>query len=620
MKIASRFLCLSLLLGCCFSIHAASKDEPMCPVLQTINDEGAAFFSTVLGLDWQSKDYNVNGMNESWEVALVASVLCDDTLAYHTELRALYQANLATLRTEADYATKVASYENVLVALMLTSQNMVNKLVETLTLTGSYSAFRPEKSIHEPFSWAGDYDNDGSLNQCEYRRAFNEEGTYANYVAYATNPTQAGETGCNPLSPPEFCTYLDLIADQGSLLGFIVGYRDLWPLVACDVADLNGGINEETNLPQGNGMMDVPCELALIKTILSDSSFDLSSGTLPGQVQPGATYDMTLDAMNTNRYQIYQEVGERALKTLDTFGLSQLAEGLFQLFSAYTIFGDDDSIETVNYLYGTIEKFVANPNLDMNDFILLPEFFSPAGDADGDGYTNTEEYNEYFDESDPTIYVNAALNPAINPGGVVEGEGEGTAEGEGEGTVEGEGEGTAEGEGEGTVEGEGEGAVEGEGEGTVEGEGEGTVEDEGEGAVEGEGEGTVEGEGEGTVEGEGEGAVEGEGEGTVEGEGEGDHGLHSGDQNGDNRINLSELLRLIQFFNTNEYHCAGSTEDGYAPGTGDTSCTLHASDYKLPEWKIGLSELLRFIQFFNSAGYHACDGSEDGFCVGVPTK
>ncbi len=147
-----------------------------------------------------------------------------------------------------------------------------------------------------------------------------------------------------------------------------------------------------------------------------------------------------------------------------------------------------------------------------------------------------------------------------------------------------------------------EGAAEGEGEG-AEGEGE-----EGEGA-EGEGEG-AEGEG---AEGEGEGA-EGEGE-----EGEVPSECHAADQNCDNLVNLSELLRVIQFFNSGGYHCQAGTEDGYAPGPGDTGCAPHTSDYNSQDWLINLSELLRLIQFFNSGGYHPCAGGEDGFCPG-PAK
>jgi len=91
-------------------------------------------------------------------------------------------------------------------------------------------------------------------------------------------------------------------------------------------------------------------------------------------------------------------------------------------------------------------------------------------------------------------------------------------------------------------------------------------------------------------------------------------------------IQLTELLRVIQFYNSGGFHCAddpGSTEDGYVPGAGDnTDCCPHDSDYAPagPDWSIGLTELLRMIQFYNSGGFHYCpdDGTEDGFCPGQP--
>ncbi len=95
---------------------------------------------------------------------------------------------------------------------------------------------------------------------------------------------------------------------------------------------------------------------------------------------------------------------------------------------------------------------------------------------------------------------------------------------------------------------------------------------------------------------------------------------HTADQDGDHLIGLTELLRVIQFFNFDGFHCQAGTEDGYAPGPGDTSCAIHQSDYMPQDWHITLSELLRLIQFFNSGGYHACPDAipptEDGFCVG----
>ncbi len=111
-----------------------------------------------------------------------------------------------------------------------------------------------------------------------------------------------------------------------------------------------------------------------------------------------------------------------------------------------------------------------------------------------------------------------------------------------------------------------------------------------------------------------------DGEGTAEGEGE--KPPHSADQNQDGKINLGELLRVIQFFNMQGYHCAVEgeiSEDGYIPGyEGDKNCQPHASDYNPQDWKINLGELLRLIQFFNMNGYYPCEFSEDGYCPGTP--
>ncbi|HOK10616.1 MAG TPA: PASTA domain-containing protein, partial [Candidatus Hydrogenedens sp.] len=105
-----------------------------------------------------------------------------------------------------------------------------------------------------------------------------------------------------------------------------------------------------------------------------------------------------------------------------------------------------------------------------------------------------------------------------------------------------------------------------EGEGSLEGTPEGTVE--GEGTAEGSTEGVVEGTPEGVVEGTPEGVVEGNPEGIPEGvvEGEEEKPPHSADQDGDWKISLSELLRVIQFFNMGGYYPCPTGEDGYCPG------------------------------------------------------
>ena len=80
---------------------------------------------------------------------------------------------------------------------------------------------------------------------------------------------------------------------------------------------------------------------------------------------------------------------------------------------------------------------------------------------------------------------------------------------------------------------------------------------------------------------------------------------------------------MIQFFNSGGMHCAdvpSSTEDGYVPGPGaNHSCQAYDTDYNPQDWTISLSELLRVIQFYNSGAYHYCPASatEDGFCPGA---
>lgn len=96
-------------------------------------------------------------------------------------------------------------------------------------------------------------------------------------------------------------------------------------------------------------------------------------------------------------------------------------------------------------------------------------------------------------------------------------------------------------------------------------------------------------------------------------------GCHSADLNRDGAIQLGEVLRIIQFYNSRGFQCADppeSTEDGYAPGPGEHhACESHSSDYNPQDWAINLSELLRVIQLYNLSAYYSCTGSEDGFCV-----
>ena len=92
---------------------------------------------------------------------------------------------------------------------------------------------------------------------------------------------------------------------------------------------------------------------------------------------------------------------------------------------------------------------------------------------------------------------------------------------------------------------------------------------------------------------------------------------HSADLDGSATLSLNELLRVIQFFNSGNFGCQVGTEDGFAPGVMDHDCCPHNSDYVGGHsWGISLTELLRLVQFYNAGGYHACptESTEDGYC------
>ena len=96
--------------------------------------------------------------------------------------------------------------------------------------------------------------------------------------------------------------------------------------------------------------------------------------------------------------------------------------------------------------------------------------------------------------------------------------------------------------------------------------------------------------------------------------------FQTGDLNRDNILDIGELLRYIQIYNSNGYHCDEDGEDGFAIDQGNTNCTPHTIDYFPQDWYVSLDELLRAIQLYNSFYYHSCpdEASEDGFCVGPP--
>jgi hypothetical protein len=89
--------------------------------------------------------------------------------------------------------------------------------------------------------------------------------------------------------------------------------------------------------------------------------------------------------------------------------------------------------------------------------------------------------------------------------------------------------------------------------------------------------------------------------------------FHTADYVGpDGVIELTELLRVVQFFNLGGFGC-GDDEDGYKAGSEDQTCSPADFDYSPQNWRVDLTEILRLVQFYNARGYIGGQESEDGF-------
>jgi hypothetical protein len=112
--------------------------------------------------------------------------------------------------------------------------------------------------------------------------------------------------------------------------------------------------------------------------------------------------------------------------------------------------------------------------------------------------------------------------------------------------------------------------------------------------------------------------------------------FHSADTDGDGRISLVELTRVIELYNTRNatvrtgcYAVAATTsEDGFAAEpTRAASATVTLAKYHSADsnqdGKVSLAELTRVIELYNyrsgtvrTGQYHVLAGSEDGFAPG----
>lgn len=251
--------------------------------------------------------------------------------------------------------------------------------------------------------------------------------------------------GAYGLVTTKFAWLLDLLGDDAALLS----------MIQCEIADLNGGIVDD--MPTPNGMLDGNYELRIIKELVQnpDRYANLASGTVPGQVRPGVNPTDVINAYNTNYQKLYTD-GMYTFLTVTLPSLWPILQGMYpqvpslctapntppgcvdradivtlfrnllMVLAGYATVGDDPSANTVATVASLLALcdvltpgscLVNDIERDPNNYERLPEFLAKDGDADGDGYTNYEEYEAFADVKGPgDTFIAAVLNPSIYPG------------------------------------------------------------------------------------------------------------------------------------------------------------------------------------------------------------
>jgi hypothetical protein len=167
-----------------------------------------------------------------------------------------------------------------------------------------------------------------------------------------------------------------------------------------------------TSSINANGMPDAPYELALLEVVLKDDTFSLPNGL---------THQLAHEAWDHNEAQFGLDVGPTYWPPL-----SLVANGMPQILKGYMTVGDGAADTSVpDYISCTgsagfvamimfmMREYFDTGAIDLNNYARLPQYFGPDGDADGDGYTNAQEWTAYG--SDPQTAVANALDPEVHP-------------------------------------------------------------------------------------------------------------------------------------------------------------------------------------------------------------
>jgi hypothetical protein len=237
----------------------------------------------------------------------------------------------------------------------------------------------------------------------------------------------------------DFCAAFDTAScSLGALSSFstdILAYQNLFFCGGADGTgiDINGPVNLDPpsgQLPVSkNGIPDGQYELGLLAAILNNTY------TLDPTKTGGKTNAMVLAAFKTN-FAFFQQLVTQALANVplnkppappsDLRSMVPslapfLPSALVTILTGYATEGDAQSVGALDTLLGLLGQIGITPPVGgvAGNTTGFAAILGPDGDADGDGFSNRQEYN-YFKSQGPAVAIHAELDPAtVPPVGVI---------------------------------------------------------------------------------------------------------------------------------------------------------------------------------------------------------
>jgi len=219
----------------------------------------------------------------------------------------------------------------------------------------------------------------------------------------------------------DFCAAFDTAAcSLGALSGFSTDIAAYAQLFVCST-DINGPIDMSLSIPvTGNGIPDGEFEMGVLAGILNNA-YTLDASKV------GHTNADIITAYKANFF-FFKVLVAKALSAVPLSGtptdlrssvpglIPWVPGALVSILAGMATQGDATTVAALDTLLGLLDQIGVVPPAGgiAGNTTGFASILGPNGDADGDGFTNKQEYNHFHSQGAPTT-IQAELTFAISP-------------------------------------------------------------------------------------------------------------------------------------------------------------------------------------------------------------